>query len=78
MLPWLLPIAGFLIGSVPFGLLIAKAKGVDIRQHGSGNIGATNVLRIIGKGPGILCLILDLLKGFIPVLLVDRFARPSS
>ena len=75
MLPWLLPILGFLIGSIPFGLLIAKAKGVDIRQHGSGNIGATNVLRVIGKGPGIFCLILDLLKGFIPVFIATNLLR---
>jgi glycerol-3-phosphate acyltransferase PlsY len=75
MLPWLLPILGFLIGSVPFGLLIAKAKGVDIRRHGSGNIGATNVFRTIGKGPGILCLILDLFKGFIPVFLATNLLR---
>jgi glycerol-3-phosphate acyltransferase PlsY len=75
MTPWLLPIIGFLIGSVPFGLLIAKAKGVDIREHGSGNIGATNVMRTIGKGPGILCLLLDLLKGFVPVLLATNLLR---
>lgn len=65
----ILPIAGFLLGSVPFGLFIAKAKGVDIRSQGSGNIGATNVFRIIGKKEGITCLLLDLLKGAIPVLL---------
>lgn len=75
MMPWLLPFAGFLIGSIPFGLLIAKAKGVDIRKHGSGNIGATNVLRIVGKGPGILCLFLDLLKGFVPVLVATNLVR---
>lgn len=75
MLPWLLPVIGFLIGSVPFGLLIAKAKGVDIRQRGSGNIGATNVMRTIGKGPGILCLLLDVLKGFVPVLLAVNLVR---
>lgn len=75
LLPWLLPGIGFLIGSIPFGLLIAKAKGVDIRKLGSGNIGATNVLRSIGKGPGILCLLLDLLKGFVPVLLAVNLVR---
>lgn len=72
---WLLPIASFLIGSIPFGLLIAKSKGVDIRSHGSGNIGATNVLRVIGKGPGITCLVLDLLKGFIPVVIAINLLR---
>ncbi len=66
---WLCPLFAFLLGSVPFGLIIAKAKGIDIRQHGSGNIGATNVLRVIGKKYGITCLFLDALKGFIPVAL---------
>ena len=69
MLLWLIPIAAFLAGSVPFGLLIAKTKGINIREHGSGNIGATNVLRIVGKPYGILCLLLDFLKGFLPTLL---------
>lgn len=64
---WLCPLLAFLLGSIPFGLLIAKAKGIDIRQHGSGNIGATNVLRVIGKKYGISCLLLDALKGFLPV-----------
>jgi glycerol-3-phosphate acyltransferase PlsY len=64
---WLCPILAFFLGSIPFGLLIAKSRGIDIRQHGSGNIGATNVLRVLGKRFGIPCLILDALKGFIPV-----------
>lgn len=75
MNPWLCTLFAFLLGSVPFGLLIAKAYGVDIRQHGSGNIGATNVLRVIGKKPGITCLLLDALKGFLPVLLAVSVAR---
>lgn len=66
---WLCPLIALLAGSVPFGLLIARGCGVDIRAHGSGNIGATNVLRVCGKKPGITCLVLDLLKGFIPVVL---------
>ncbi|WP_193213086.1 glycerol-3-phosphate 1-O-acyltransferase PlsY [Luteolibacter marinus] len=65
---WLCPLIAFLLGSVPFGLFIARMKGIDIRQHGSGNIGATNVLRVVGKKYGITCLILDALKGFIPVV----------
>ncbi len=56
----------YLLGAIPFGLLIAKLNGVDIRSQGSGNIGATNVLRVIGKRWGIFTLILDALKGFIP------------
>ncbi len=66
---WLCPLIAFLLGSIPFGLIIARAKGIDIRAHGSGNIGATNVLRIVGKQYGITCLFLDLLKGFIPLVI---------
>lgn len=58
--------AAYLVGAVPFGLLIGKLKGIDIRQHGSGNIGATNVLRVLGKPLGITTFILDALKGFLP------------
>ncbi|RPJ34891.1 MAG: glycerol-3-phosphate 1-O-acyltransferase [Verrucomicrobiaceae bacterium] len=64
---WLCPLLAFLLGSIPFGLLMAKTQGIDIRAHGSGNIGATNVLRVMGKKFGIPCLLLDMLKGFIPV-----------
>ena len=69
MLVWTLaiPIA-FLLGSVPTGLLIARAKGVNIRAHGSGNIGATNVWRVLGKGPGLLCFGIDMAKGLVPTL----------
>jgi acyl phosphate:glycerol-3-phosphate acyltransferase len=66
---WLCPLIALVAGSIPFGLLIARGCGVDIRAHGSGNIGATNVLRVCGKKPGITCLLLDLLKGFLPVVL---------
>jgi glycerol-3-phosphate acyltransferase PlsY len=66
---WLVLIAAaFLAGSVPFGHLIARAKGVDIRAHGSGNIGATNVGRVLGRKFGILCFALDALKGALPVV----------
>jgi glycerol-3-phosphate acyltransferase PlsY len=59
-------LGAFLSGSIPFGLLIARAKGTDIRRHGSKNIGATNVGRVLGRRWGILCLVLDSLKAFIP------------
>ncbi len=72
---WLCPLIAFLLGSIPFGLFIARARGIDIRQHGSGNIGATNVLRVVGKKHGIACLILDILKGFIPVLLAINLVQ---
>ena len=72
---WLCPLIAFLLGSIPFGLFIAKANGIDIRQHGSGNIGATNVFRVVGKKYGISCLFLDLLKGLIPVVLAINLVQ---
>lgn len=72
---WLCPLLAFLTGSIPFGLFIARMKGIDIRQHGSGNIGATNVLRVVGRKHGITCLVLDALKGFIPVVIALNLVR---
>ena len=72
---WICPLLAFLTGSIPFGLFIARMKGIDIRQHGSGNIGATNVLRVGGKKHGISCLCLDALKGFVPVVLAISLIR---
>ncbi len=66
-------ISAYLVGSIPFGLLISKSKGVDIREHGSKNIGATNVGRIVGKKAGLLTLACDFLKAFIPVILCRYF-----
>ncbi|MFA7369554.1 MAG: glycerol-3-phosphate 1-O-acyltransferase PlsY [Kiritimatiellales bacterium] len=65
----------YIIGSIPFGLLISKAKGVDIRKQGSGNIGATNVLRCLGKPLGITCFVLDALKGFLPAALFPMIGK---
>jgi glycerol-3-phosphate acyltransferase PlsY len=62
----LIAIAAYLVGSIPTGYLMARARGVDIRSVGSGNIGATNVFRILGKGPGTVVLLIDALKGFLP------------
>jgi len=64
----LLTLAAYLLGSIPTGLLLAKAAGVDIRSSGSGNIGATNVYRTLGRSVGILTLLGDCLKGVIPVV----------
>ncbi len=72
---WICPLFAFLLGSIPFGLLIAKARGIDIRKEGSGNIGATNVLRVMGKKFGIACLILDAFKGALPTLLAINLIR---
>ena len=65
----LLAIGAYLLGAVPFGFLIARSRGIDIRKAGSGNIGATNVFRAVGKGWGALTLLLDALKGLIPAAL---------
>jgi len=62
-------IGAYLLGSIPFGLIVARlAAGVDVRRAGSGNIGATNVLRAAGKGWAVLTLLADVLKGVLPVL----------
>jgi len=66
-------IFGYLFGSVPFSYLIPKAKGIDIRKVGSGNVGGTNVIRAMGLKFGLLATILDLLKAVIPVYLATRF-----
>jgi glycerol-3-phosphate acyltransferase PlsY len=64
-----LVVAAFLAGSIPNGFLIARSRGVDIRKEGSGNIGATNVWRTLGKRAGLLCFFLDFLKGLVPTVL---------
>jgi len=69
VIPALLVAAGYLSGSVPYGLLLARlVAGKDVRTEGSGNIGATNVARVVGKKLGAVVLILDALKGALPVL----------
>jgi acyl phosphate:glycerol-3-phosphate acyltransferase len=65
-------VASYFLGSIPTGFLWAKARGIDIRTVGSGNIGATNVMRALGKGPGIAVLLIDALKGFLPVWIAPR------
>ena len=60
----LIALGAYLLGSIPFGFLVAKAKGIDIRAVGSGNIGATNAMRVLGKPAGIFVLLMDVLKGF--------------
>ena len=61
----------YLIGSIPTAYIFGKLyKGIDIRQHGSGNVGATNVFRVLGKGPGTIVLLLDILKGILAVAVV--------
>jgi acyl phosphate:glycerol-3-phosphate acyltransferase len=72
---WSFPLIAFLFGSVPFGFLIGRINGIDIRDHGSGNIGATNVWRTLGKKWGLPCFLLDVIKGLIPVLLAMNLLR---
>src|SRR3954451_21270384 len=67
MLLSLLPVA-YIMGSIPFGLIVGLAKGVDPRKAGSGNIGATNVARLLGKKFFFIVFTLDLLKGLLPML----------
>ena len=71
-------LGAFLLGSIPTGYLVARAKGVDIRQHGSGNIGATNVFRTLGKPLGVFVFMVDALKGFAVVWLAGRFGGASD
>ena len=74
----ILIVAAYLIGAVPFGYLIARAVGrLDIRSEGSGNIGATNVGRVLGVKWGIVVFVLDVLKGFLPVLAAEVVFRPG-
>jgi len=72
-------LGAYLAGSIPFGLILVKLAGKgDVRAQGSGNIGATNVLRTGGKALGILTLVLDAAKGFAPVFLAKRFGFPAE
>ena len=73
------PIIGVLIaylaGSIPSAYLAGKFRGIDLRQHGSGNLGATNVVRVLGPKIGAVVFIVDLLKGFLPVYFLPRYAE---
>ena len=68
----------FFLGAIPTAYLVTKrVKGIDIRQHGSGNVGATNAFRVLGKKYGALVLFLDFLKGFVPVFLGQALFSPG-
>jgi glycerol-3-phosphate acyltransferase PlsY len=73
MLFWILLACGYILGAIPFGLIIGKLRGVDIRTVGSGNIGATNVQRTLGWAPAAVSFILDFAKGCVPVFLALIF-----
>ena len=75
--------AAYLLGSIPTGFLVAQTRGIDIRTVGSGNIGATNTLRVLGKPAGIFVLVMDALKGWLAVvplafLIATIFHQPQS
>lgn len=63
----------YLLGSIPFGVIISKYKGINLKEKGSGNIGATNVLRTVGKGAAAFTLLGDLLKGSLSVFIANNF-----
>ncbi len=76
----LIIMAAYLLGAVPFALIIAKSHGKDLRSIGSGNLGATNLSRAVGRKWGYICFCLDVLKGLIPMLVTKRFigAQPGN
>ena len=78
MTPILVLVAAYLIGAIPFGYLLVRMKsGADVRSMGSGNIGATNVLRTTGRGLGFATLLLDIGKGALAVWMADRLLGGS-
>ncbi|MFT5702277.1 MAG: glycerol-3-phosphate acyltransferase PlsY [Desulforhopalus sp.] len=74
----LFPVIGYLLGSIPFGLVIGKMVGSDVRKEGSQNIGATNVSRVLGKKLGFLTLVCDLLKAIVPMVLAAKILPESE
>jgi glycerol-3-phosphate acyltransferase PlsY len=70
-------VTAYLLGSIPFSYLVARRRGVDVRTVGSGNVGATNVMRSVGRGPGLLAFALDFLKGMAASVL-GRLVEPDS
>ena len=75
---WLWPVLFYLIGSMPTGYLLGKSRGLDIRQHGSGNIGATNVWRVMGRNWGLVAFASDFLKGFLPLYFLRTLSFPEG
>jgi len=71
MINFLLVIASYLIGALPFGLIVGKLAGTDVRKEGSGNIGATNVTRLLGKKLGAVTLCCDVLKSYLPMFVAN-------
>ena len=79
MMPWIAVLAAYLVGAIPFGYLLVRWKtGGDVREKGSGNIGATNVLRTTGRTAGFATLLLDIAKGLFAVWLADKLSDGSA
>ena len=74
MSPWLCLAIAYLAGSIPSAYIAGKLNGVDLREHGSGNLGATNVVRVLGAKIGAVVFAADVLKGFLPVYFLPRYA----
>ncbi len=74
----LFPVIGYLVGAIPFGLVIGKMVGIDVRKEGSCNIGATNVNRVLGKKLGLLTLVCDCSKGLLPMWLTWYFLSDTA
>jgi glycerol-3-phosphate acyltransferase PlsY len=72
--PWAAVLASYLLGALPFGFLMARAKGIDLRKVGSGNIGATNAMRALGRPLGVTAFLLDFGKGWLPVAVLAPLA----
>lgn len=79
MNPWLLLLASYLLGSIPSSYLAARAvRGIDLREHGSGNLGATNTFRVLGPGVAAPVMLFDVLKGFLPAALFPRWSTAGD
>jgi glycerol-3-phosphate acyltransferase PlsY len=69
----------YVMGSIPFGVVVGKLfYHVDVREHGSGNVGTTNVFRVLGKKAGVVVLVCDMLKGFVPAFIAAQFLRETN
>jgi acyl phosphate:glycerol-3-phosphate acyltransferase len=74
MSPWLCLVIAYVVGSIPSAFIAGKLNGVDLRKHGSGNLGATNVVRVLGAKTGLTVFLADVLKGFLPVFFLPPLA----
>ncbi|MGE5215725.1 MAG: glycerol-3-phosphate 1-O-acyltransferase PlsY [Chloroflexota bacterium] len=74
----LIVVFSYLVGSIPTGVIVGKLMGIDVRSAGSGNIGATNVARVLGKGKGALTLLADAAKGYLPVFIARQLGVDSN